>query len=162
MWPLDLSFLSYKVSLQRYWETKTTCPQGSVQGCPLVRDGNCVPGWILLLKTYSHYLTLSILILSTQAKFSSQDVCFQRQSLPTCFNYSGRNKCNQHIFSVSKFQECVKMLHKIFFTMKMAQMWWLPLANAHLFLIHIQGKLTTDITIFLIQQRIVNFCMSFI
>lgn len=104
---LDLTFLSYKVSLQRYWETKMICPQGSVQGCPLVRDGNCVPGWWLLLKLIhtswrcSQAKANSILILSTQAKFSSQDVCFQRQSLQRCFNYSGRNKCNQHIFSVS-------------------------------------------------------------
>lgn len=83
------------------------CPQGSVQGCPLVRDGNCVPGWWLLLKLIhttwpcSQAKASSILILSTQAKLSSQDVCFQRQSLQRCFNYSGRNKCNQHIFSVS-------------------------------------------------------------
>lgn len=32
--------------------------------------------------------------------FPSQDVCFQRQSLQRCFNYFGRNQCNQHIFSV--------------------------------------------------------------
>lgn len=34
------------------------------------------------------------------------------------------NVSNTFLVYVPKFQKCVKMLHKIFFTMKMAQIFW--------------------------------------
>ena len=56
--------------------------------------------WLTLLDTLVRQKKIPYWMCQNTQTFPSQDVCFQRQSLQRCFNYFGRNQCNQHIFSV--------------------------------------------------------------
>lgn len=91
--------------------------------CSLVSGGNCVPGWIYCFNSFIHTTwdcsqakASSILKLPAQAKFSSQDVCFQIQSPQRCLTILPEiNVINTFLVSASKFQKmCKNAAQKIF------------------------------------------------
>ena len=84
-----------------YTHTRFRTVPAHVSGSDCTRLG-VIPNNLLLtlLDTLVRQKQIPYWMCQNTQIFPSLDVCFQRQSLQRCFNCFGRNRCNQHIFSV--------------------------------------------------------------